>query len=311
MTDAPAWWGPLAAGVSFTVATIGFGAALELLLIEEIRSKVRDKLMRVSQMADNWPTLFLAMFDRLFDPKGKGRPRFWRSAAASMLVLTALLVAWATLLPERADLLIIRLHQTLQVVILIVFFVIPINIVGDFGSLWESRLVIGRMAVTPYTIGKTAFLLLDLIATVGIFVLAFACGLLAYVSAVFGLVYFSVFVFLPEAEWGAVYLDALASITNNFFHFVTSISLLDSLLDSLLFSTSDADLLVIFFYTTLFTSVWVWVFMLGGVLWPLFTWLRGVLRVDRFPVGSAMAIGGVFGGLVVTALGYVRMAVLS
>ncbi len=81
---------------------------------------------------------------------------------------------------------------------------------------------------------------------------------------------------------------------------------------NLLFSAnSDGDVFVIFFYTTLFTSVWVWLFMLGGVLWPLFTWLRGVLRVDKFPVGSAMAIGGVFGGLVVTALGYVRMAVLS
>ncbi len=152
MADAPTWWGPLAAGVSFTVATIGFGAALELLLIEEIRSKVRDKLMRVSQMADNWPTLFLAMFDRLFDPKGKGRPRFWRSAAASMLVLAALLVAWAILLPERAGFAISYLESK-DVVWLIVLFVIPINFVGDFGSLWESRLVIGRMAVTPHNAG--------------------------------------------------------------------------------------------------------------------------------------------------------------
>ena len=55
----------------------------------------------------------------------------------------------------------------------------------------------------------------------------------------------------------------------------------------------------------------IWLFMLGGVLWPVFTWLRGVLGVDKYPVGSAMAIGGVFGGLVVTAVGYVRMAIFS
>ncbi len=71
------------------------------------------------------------------------------------------------------------------------------------------------------------------------------------------------------------------------------------------------DLIAACFYTTLFTSVWVWIFMLGGVLWPLFSWLSNVLAVDKYPVGSVMAIGGVFLGLAVTAGGYLRMSITS
>lgn len=300
------WWGPIAAGAGVTGAVGSFGYFMDNKLDDAFRSKVRDKLTRATPKGiaagdENWPSLFLAMFDRLFDPKGKGRPHFWRSAAASMVVLAALLVAWAILLPERAGQVISVLgSDSFIVVLLIVLFVIPINIVGDFGSLWQSRFVIGRMAVTPYTINKTAFLLLDLIATVGIFVLAFALG-------AFGAVYLaSVFASIFDSE--VMYLGSLIIASNELFDFVTSGRLLGSLLFS---SDLLLDLFVIFFYTTLFTSVWVWLFMLGGVLWSVFTWLRGVLSVEKFPVGSAMAIGGVFGGLVVTALGYVRMAVLT
>ncbi len=179
------------------------------------------------------------------------------------------------------------------------------------------------MVVTPYTIGKTAFLLLDLIATVGIFVLAFACGVLGL--SVYGM--FS----LIELNWDDFTISNAPGGGNEIVEIFDFVSLgewvgifrsnwlddwlgdwLGDLPGNLLFSAnSDGDVFVIFFYTTLFTSVWVWLFMLGGVLWPLFTWLRGVLLVDKFPVGSAMAIGGLFAGLVVTALGYVRMAALS
>ncbi len=145
-------------------------------------------------------------------------------------------------------------------------------------------MVIGRMAVTPGAIGKAAFLLLDLTATVTIFVMALFVG--------------TCLVF-RELSWSTAFLVLLT---------------LDALTaeGGLLFSAKETvSVIAILFYTTLFTSVWVWLFMLGGVLWPLFTWLRGVLGVEKFPVGSAMAIGGVFGGLVVTVAGYVRMAALS
>ncbi len=305
------WWGPIAAGASVAGAVGGFGYFMDNKLDDAFRAKVRDKLTRVPPEGDatgddDWPSLFLAMFDRLFDPKGKGRPRFWRSALASMLVLTALIVAWVVLVPERVGGVMPERPEVIperpggllmdaeiySSFIFAFFFVLPINIVGDFFSLWESRFVIGRMAVAPGAIRIAAYLFLDLIATIIIFVAAFAVGL-------WGIGLLGVGVYFEGGEFPIriLFFEFLSELTTG---------------GGLLFSHKEAtiDLFALVAYTTLFTSVWVWLFMLGGVLWPLFTWLRGVLGVDKFPVGSAMAIGGVFGGLVVTALGYVRMAAL-
>ena len=75
----------------------------------------------------------------------------------------------------------------------------------------------------------------------------------------------------------------------------------------LLFCSAEPnDFLSIFFYTTLFASLWAWVFMLGTKLCPLFVWLAGdVLDIDSHPVGAAMTIGGVFFGLMIIISGYV------
>ena len=167
-------WGPIAAGAAVFGAVGGFGYFIDNKLDEGLRRKVRDKLMRVPLEGDaagddNWPTLFLYMFDRLFDPKENGRPRVWRSALASLLVLTTLLVVWAVLLPERATAVVGWIESNWLRVFFFIGFGAAINIVGDFFSLWESRLVIGRMAAAPGAIRKAAFLLLDLIATVAIF----------------------------------------------------------------------------------------------------------------------------------------------
>ena len=304
--DMAEWWGPVAAGAGFAGAVGGFGYFMDGRLDDAFRAKVRDKLTRVPPEGDatgddDWPTLFLTMFDRLFDPKGNGRPRFGRSAAASMLVLTALFVAWVVLVPERAEEAITFENLGYVVTIALgiaLFVVLPINIVGDFFSLWESRFVIGRMAVAPGTIRIAAFLLLDLIATVIIFVAALAVGTF-WIVLFFGLAGNLGFAEILEiAIRERIFFSRLIDLTTG---------------GGLLFSHEIwfVHLLALVAYTTLFTSVWVWLFMLGGVLWPLFNWLRGVLGVDKFPVGSAMAIGGLFGGLVVTALGYVRMAALS
>ena len=205
-------------------------------------------------------------------------------------MLTALFVAWVVLVPERAGEMKSTYVQNPKLVFYLAFMIVLINIVSDFFSLWESRFVIGRMAVAPGTIRIAAYLFLDLIATVIIFVAAIALAALAD-----GLWY--------NKQHIVEHVISYTSVTLN------DLTMGGALLFS--YGSWGGDIMALVAYTTLFTSVWVWLFMLGGVLWPLFTWLRGVLGVDKFPVGSAMAIGGVFGGLVVTALGYVRMAVLS
>ena len=172
-------------GAGVVGAVGSFGYFMDNKLDDAFRSKMRPKLTRVPPEADatgddDWPSLFLAMFDRLFDPKGEGRPRFWRSALTSMLVLTMLSVAWAVLLPERAGPAVDSIRSSWLVVVVAFGFGVAINVVGDFFSLWESRFVIGRMATAPGAIRKAAFLLLDLIATVAIYFSALAFPYLLY-----------------------------------------------------------------------------------------------------------------------------------
>lgn len=311
MSEALTLWGPVVAGAGFAAAVGGFGYFIDNKLDEGFRQRVRRKLMRVSLKDEgtddeNWPKLFLTMFDRMFDPKGTGRPSFWRSGLVSVLMVGALIVVWTVLSPERVETslsaFLYGVESTsgykmegwrafLFVVSSFFIWIIPINVVGDFFSLWESRVIIGRMADAKNTARIFVYLVLDFLATLTIFIVTF---------------------FIPTGVmilW--FYLKDLAEIP--IFQYLIGLLKEGFLKDGLLFFFRDTilDVIAIFFSTTLFTSVWVWLFILGGVVIPLFNFLRGVFAVEKFPIGSAMAIGGVFGGLVVTVAGYVRMAILS
>ena len=59
-----------------------------------------------------------------------------------------------------------------------------------------------------------------------------------------------------------------------------------------------SDLLSLGVYAALFTPVWLWVWLLGLKAWPLFKWTGGVLRANKFPVGSTMTVGSTLFALV-------------
>ena len=290
MADEPTLWGPIAAGISTVGAIGGFGYFMDNRLTEEFRSKMRDKLNGLG--GENWPTLFLQIFDRLFDTGAKYRPRLWRSALASISVLALLTGSWAILLPNRAEEL-AAVFITPRAIYLVIMVVV-VNVIGDFFSLWESRFVIRLMADAQNVASKSVYLLCDFVATVAIFVIIFSTTwpLSALVAILRG----------EMVSFEQIIIATVRAASSIFAHGL------------LVFSPTSAplsDLIPLMFYTTLFTSVWVWLFMLGGLLSQLFSGLRIMMNVDKYPVGSAMAIGGVFGGLAVTVLGYVRMALIS
>ncbi|MCH7889052.1 MAG: hypothetical protein IIA00_07215 [Proteobacteria bacterium] len=287
--------GPLIAGISTVGAVGGFGYFIDGKLSDEFRDRVRDKLNRVSGADDTWPALFLIMFDRLFVPGQRRRPSFKRSAAVSINILAFLLILWVVFLPQRLDFLLDEMRRELGTeydvgTALPAFFFlgVMINLIADYFSLWESRFVLGRMTTKGGAVNNAVYLLVDFVATVVIFALAVS------------LAFFVIDVFSKADELVFRIFAKTAAVFKMFIN------------GGLLFSHDVVftDLIAAYLYTTLFTSVWVWIFMLGGVFWPLFSWLSKVLAVDKYPVGSVMAIGGVFLGLIITAAGYVRMAIV-
>lgn len=288
MTNISDLWQPITAGAVVAGAVGGFGYFMDNKVSEEVRSKVRATLSGVG--AETFPTLFVRIFDRLFDPRRQGRPRFWRSFAASFIILMALVAMWAVLLPERFD------EVTFQIwweSLLMGIVAIVINGFGDYLSLIESRHVIGKISVSRSSGLNAGWLALDLVLTVLIFLVMLAISVLI-ILFVLGLDYSMLSGIFP-GFWPN-FLEILAN-TKEILLFTSGIA--------------DRDILALFCYTTLFTSVWLWVFWWGGVLSRVFVRLRKLLSMDKWPIGTPMAIGALFLGAFVTAGGYVRLALLS
>ena len=150
-------------------------------------------------------------------------------------------------------------------------FAVSINLVGDYLSLWETRIIIGRMGDYRLmgqkskskcrSVCRVSFLLIDLIASVLIFFSTLLLGLLLsspIMIANESLSAEDVFLFVSVSfQWIVEYF----------------------LEGGITFSHSDPsfDPITIFFYTTLFTSIWAWAFMCGSICWPVYNWLRNLL----------------------------------
>lgn len=289
------FFGPICDSIKFAVGCAAFGYFWDTgnKLREEYKERIRRNLNRFSS-EDNLASLFLPLFDRLFDPNGTGRPRFWRSVLASCLVLSVLSIVWALLWPERAAG-VFSVWETPSLLIMIVPLAVGINLIGDIFSLWETRFVVGRMAVSRGSC-QAVLLLADLVATM----LIYGAGL------VFGtFLWIALLMILLEEIPSLGEIGEIGEIGEGVFdlvHSALNVLIVDR---GLMFcGPGEMDFLSIFFYTTLFTSVWV--FMLGIKLWPLFTWLSGsVLNINSRPIGALMTIGGVFLGFLVAVLRYV------
>ena len=61
------------------------------------------------------------------------------------------------------------------------------------------------------------------------------------------------------------------------------------------------DVVFLILLTTMLTSIWLWVFVAGMVLWSIFVsihravafgWIYRFLNVEKYPVSITMALGG-------------------
>ena len=294
---------PLGWGIVVASALAAGGYFWDEKVTPEIRDNVYKTLKKI--LSKDVATLFVAAFDRIFDPHARGRPLFWRSVCASCVAITAVALVWMSRLSqdttgpvayaaEQAP------HMFWSSVIV---YGLWTNIVGDYFSLWETRHIVGLMATTGPR-KRMLLVLLDIAATTLIYCTSLVAGL--FVGVLLGALEPLVrgqgvmtFIGFQGPYWDGVWglfgtriWAALEAVAVG-----GGISLCDN---------NPGAFHGIFFYTTFLTSIWVWVFMLGIKLWPLFAWLEGtLLNVKKHPVGVAVTIGGVAIGAAITPVGVV------
>jgi hypothetical protein len=156
-------------------------------------------------------------------------------------------------------------------------FVVVLNLICDFFSLWETRVVLGWMSKAQSRVQQSALVILDLAATIAIY-----CGGFTIAMILLALLFPT-----PMA-------------TDGFMALLRNIGTLLSVIffeGGLLFRHRDVTLdpFALFFYTSLVTSAWIWGFVLGSIVWPIFVpllpvVLKGLYRKN--PVTCLMAMGG-------------------
>lgn len=225
--------------------------------------------------------LFKKLFDRIFDPRGKGRPLFLRAGLVSCAVLAILSLNWIKFQGERAKPALEITLSTPESAVFnattLVIFVVVLNLIADYFSLWETRLVLGWMANTRSKTKLSSLVVLDLAATIAIYCVGFtiAMSLLAVLFRA------------PAARDGLVALLG----------YIGMLLLAVFVEGGLIFRHGDVtiDPFALFFYTSLVTSVWVWGFVLGAIAWSVLGRLLPVMLGTLYrknPVTCVMAMGG-------------------
>lgn len=268
--------------VAVNIGTLGF------LLDKHIRRHYRQEISLEWQRIDknSWPKKFLKLHDHLLTSSSSsaGRPRLGRSAALSMLSMFVITIGWILFgLPENNW---GNKIENLEFIILIfVVYVIPVNILGDYFSFWETRIVVGRMAESTRKFFLVFYVLFDFVVTTLLFLVCLVLG-----SAVLIIV-----AYVAGMRFEGSVLDEIGR---------TIVEIVLS--GAWLFASTDLpemDAFGVLYLTTLTTSIWIWAYMIGSQLWPVVLIVANMFEVERKPIGYAMTMGGVVLGFLVAAIG--------
>ena len=243
--------------------------------------------------------IFKNLFDGIFDPGGRGRPLFLRAGLVSCAVLAILSLNWINFQSERAkpalDMTLSTWENAVFNATTLVIFVVVLNLIADYISLWETRVVLGWMSNTRSKVKLSLLAVLDLAATIAIYCAGFtiAMSLLAVLFQV------------PNAR------DGFAALLGNIWTLLLGVFIEGGLI----FRHGDVtiDPFALFFYTSLVTSIWVWGFVLGVIVWSVLGRLLPVMLgalYTKNPVTCVMATGGFCLAVGLTAVRLVWRALL-
>jgi hypothetical protein len=279
--------GQLAAGGVLAGIVWKFFERVEAVLTDQTKLEIAVWLLgvKVGQKVEPWPDTFARVFDRVFGKKHLSWKCFWRSGIASLcsvfiLCLSVFLSSGLRNTPVNFTL------RSGTFIGLTFITVVVGNVVPDYFSLLETRVVIAYMARTANTSKQLLFLCIDAIYT---------CGF-AFISLILGM--------LTQWTIASVVNGQLATPSGRHLFFVMvqyevpfAITVFPSL------GLRGAPLF--WFYPAFFTSIWLWLYAGSGFVLKAarrfdlgFDWFNRKFDIEKHPLQS---IGLVAGALVAVA----------
>lgn len=197
----------------------------------------------------SWSKSFVSVFDRVFGIRMLSTDFALRSFVASLAAVAIMTLIWAGL---RTDEFAAYVLEDLSIISVVIAATYIFNFLPDYISLMESRIVTGRMSGRYEVIRIPLLLLLDAVVTILIFLL------LAPILAV------TKKYILQFEDWVGVSLLGKESVSSPFRN-IELFALYEELLTRGIFLESSEGFgsLGIYFYSTFFTSVWVWLYALA------------------------------------------------
>ncbi len=283
-------------GFAVTLAVLALFWKADEAFSDEFREALSKKLqgMKVETESVNWPQSFARVFDHVFGERHLTWRCLFRSCLASALAVLSLLLIQYSLHPWE----VVKLSADDVGGLLLA--AVCFNFLPDFVSLLETRLVLRFVAdrrPTPHTI--LFMIIIDLVSTIAIFIILGICATLGLVA---------MYVFLNEESLN------LSALSVDYFEmaakFLTQIWNTGIYLEP---GVAGYASIGVFLYSTLFTSAWLWLFLIG---WGFVRYGTGVQRVlgalqFALPIKTKpiRAIGEV--AAVTTAIAFVVLGILG
>lgn len=230
------------------------------------------KNIKLEKEIANWPMTFAAVFDGIFGKKHFTRRCIIGSCIASFVAVLILTFFWWMTRPDDFYGIFSKtsLYEFLLIYLLITIF---LNSIADYFSLLETRWIIDRIKDTNSTPKICGFLAIDFVATVFIFLAVMTISL-------FPIIY--IVSFFPENYGSNGYFEMLSHYWGELYYAIT------------LNSECGNDITVgVWLYSTFFTSIWVWLYFLSGLivkiivfLAKLLGWTIRILDIDNKPLRS-------------------------
>jgi hypothetical protein len=237
--------------------------------------------VKVEQKVMPWPETFAKVFDRVFGRKHLSVNCFIRSSIASTIALGAMVGAYLLFGPSLTGPIYTGAIQGPTVHIIGYFFLltIPMNYVGDYISLLETRLLIFWMTRISSAPIRLLLLLLDVVVGSAVFFFGFW---VAQVIAV---------------HWSPRW--SMGNLRDVYMHLgFVNVSLGEDFTYFYTFSGFPS----VFLYASLLTSIWLWLYAGSGFLLKFarrfdigFDWFNRKFDIEKKPLS---AIGLVAGALV-------------
>ena len=249
------------------------------------------KNVKLESTPTTWPSTFADVFDSIFGKKHLSWHCFWRSCVASCIAVLVMTFIWAALRPLHARDQMEGFVSEPGDFVPWVFLFAGVNLLPDYVSLLESRYIIRRMSAVQHSPGRILLLLaLDVVLTVSIFFAAF------FLFFAFRAIYSLKF----SAEGALV---------------VVAILIGEVLSDMVLLSSEETSLSWgIFFYSTFFTSVWVWLYAISGLAVKVGEYfgitvsrIRWFLDIENKPLHSLGVISMLLVTLIYLGVGFYRL----